>query len=154
MHIRCYEASDLDTIITVFTQSVHQLTGEHYTDAQRNAWAPRAANREKWAARMEGLNTLVADGNDGIAGFLAYEMNGYIDLLYVSPRYARGGVASALYREVESALVSTGLKELFTEASAVARPFFEKQGFKFEAEQTVNRRGVGFNRFAMRKIII
>ena len=80
-------------------------------------------------------------------------MNGYIGLLYVSPRYPRRGVASLLYREIESTLLLAGVEVLFTEASVMARPFFHRQGFLIAEEQIVSRRGMTFKRYAMRKSI-
>ena len=78
---------------------------------------------------------------------------GHIAFLYSAPAYARRGVASALYRRVESAWIAAGVRELRTEASLLARPFFERHGFDVVEEQTVRRGGVFLRRYAMRKSV-
>lgn len=80
-------------------------------------------------------------------------MSGHIGLLYVAPRCTRRGVASALYQTVERTLQVAGVASLFTEASLVARPFFERQGFWVDTEETVVRRGVPLRRCVMRKAV-
>lgn len=80
-------------------------------------------------------------------------MNRHIDLLYTSPARSRRGIASALYSQAETALISHGATEIFTEASLVARPFFKRHGFKVSEEQLVRREGMTFRRFGMRKAI-
>lgn len=49
--------------------------------------------------------------------------------------------------------IASGVEELFTDASLVARPFFARQGFQIVAEETVVRGGKTFRRFALRKFI-
>ncbi|MCB1824333.1 MAG: GNAT family N-acetyltransferase [Candidatus Competibacteraceae bacterium] len=154
MRLRPYKNSDLESVAHLFTASIHGLAIGHYDATQRAAWAPRPPDLSEWNERLNGLHTVIAEDDDNeLAGFLSYAMNGYIGLLYVSPRYPRRGVASLLYREIEAALLLAGIEALFTEASSVARPFFQRQGFLLVEEQIVSRRGVAFRRYAMRKSI-
>ncbi|MGE0082323.1 MAG: GNAT family N-acetyltransferase [Thiohalomonadaceae bacterium] len=88
------------------------------------------------------------------AGFITYEANGHIDLLFTSPAYCRRGFASTLLRHAETALAARGISALVTEASLAARPFFERFGFEVTEEQHVQRGGVGFRRYAMRKSLV
>jgi putative acetyltransferase len=149
--IRPYRESDLDALVSLFTASVHHLAASHYDADQRAAWAPRPPDLGSWTKRFARLQTLVAEADMKVAGFISYEQNGHIDLLYTSPAYSRRGIALALYREAEARLSREGIPELFTEASSVARPFFERCGFRFVEEQCVQVRGVTFRRYAMRK---
>ncbi|MFZ4286819.1 GNAT family N-acetyltransferase [Variovorax sp. HJSM1_2] len=151
LHLRHYQAKDLAAVAQVFTDAVHGLAGSHYGPSQRNAWAPKPPDLAVWAARLQGLTTLLAESERGLAGFLSFASNGHIDLLFTAPRHARHGVASALYAHAERALQAQGVNELFTEASLVSRPFFEKHGYRVEEEQVVLRNGVKLDRFAMRK---
>ncbi len=153
LHLRQYKAKDLAAVANVFTDAVHGLAGTHYGPSQRAAWAPKPPDLNVWAARLQGLTTLLAESERGLAGFLSFEANGHIDLLFTAPRYARHGVASALYAHAEATLRQAGVAELFTEASLVSRPFFEKHGYRVEEEQVVVRNGVKLNRFAMRKVL-
>jgi putative acetyltransferase len=151
--IRPYRKSDVAALVSVFTESVHRLACEHYDAMQLEAWAPRPPNLHSWRERLAGLKTLVAEVDMRLAGFISYEPNGHIDLLYVSPLHSHRGIASALYREVEAVLCSEGVSALCTEASEPARPFFEHHGFHVTEEQNVEVRGVAFQRYGMRKII-
>lgn len=65
----------------------------------------------------------------------------------------RRGVASALYVQAERELVAHGTRHLFTEASLLARPFFERQGFRVVEDQEVSRGDVSLRRFLMCKDI-
>lgn len=149
--VREYRDADLAEVVGVFTRAIHVLAVGHYDARQRAAWAPAAPDLPAWRSRLASQSVLVADSDGVIAGFLAYTTDGHIDLLYCAPEFARHGVASALYERAQSVLDAAGAAAAYTEASLVARPFFEARGFGVEAEQYVERGGVGFVRFAMRK---
>ncbi|EIT68592.1 GNAT family N-acetyltransferase [Hydrocarboniphaga effusa] len=151
MQIRLSQADDVENIVQLFGDSIHGLARQHYDEAQRAAWAPRSPDLAEWTQRLSTLTTLVAEDAGQLAGFLSFEDDGHVDLLYVAPHAARRGVASALYREAEHRLIALGAKRLYTEASLVAAPFFTRQGFHVVEEQRVERRGLVFRRYAMHK---
>ena len=153
MDIRPFSAEDLAALVALFTASVHELAAPYYTPQQLDAWAPRPPNLAAWRERLQSLETVVATHGGALTGFISYEPNGHIDLLYTSPAYARRGVASLLYRCVEGTLASLGAVEIFTEASLAARPFFEHFGFVVAEEDVVLLRDQSFSRYAMRKAI-
>lgn len=154
MKVRPYMQTDFEAVVSLFTASVHGLAENHYNAEQIAAWAPVRPDLTAWQERLKRLSTIVADDHGELAGFLSYEPDGHIDLLFIAPHRARCGVASMLYSEAESALISTGVKVLHTEASLVARPFFERRGFSVQDEQVVNRQGATLRRYAMRKPIV
>ena len=153
MHIRPYTDSDLGAVAQLFTDAVHGLAASHYDAAQRDAWAPRPPDRGAWRDRLKPLQLLVAEDGGKLLGFIGYEHNGHIDLLFTSPAAARGGVASQLYGKAEAALRALDVKKLFTEGSLLGRPFFEHQGFTVKKEQQVSLRGAELQRFAMTKTV-
>ena len=153
MRVRPYADEDLAALVAVFTTAVHQLAASDYAPQQLDAWAPRSPDLAAWRQRLRSVETVVAADGATLAGFISYSPNGHIDLLYTSPSYARHGVASSLYRSVEGALASAGVLEAFTEASSVARPFFERFGFTITEAQNVLVGGHSFQRYAMRKAI-
>lgn len=155
MNIRPYRDGDFQPLVDLFTDSVHGAAAGHYDAVQREAWAPRLPDLDSWRERLNGPRTLVAeaDGRD-LIGFVSYDPTGHIAFLYVSTTCQGRGVASALYREAEADLMSSGVEELYTEASLVARGFFERQGFRCESEQEVRRRGVVLRRWLMRKTLV
>ncbi|MBY5935767.1 GNAT family N-acetyltransferase [Marinobacter nauticus] len=149
--IRKYRIQDLSPVVRLFTDSVHELTAGAYDETQRYAWASRTPHLDTWRERLESLETLVAEEGSDLAGFISYEKDGTIDLVFTAPNYARRGIASALYHEAEQQLKDLGVTELKTEASVVARPFFERHGFEVVDEQRVTVRGAQFLRYLMRK---
>ena len=153
IHLRPYQPHDLPAIVALFRASVIQLTAQHYDSAQRKAWAPAAADMPAWQTRLASLELLIAEDGQSIAGFIGFRLDGYIDLLYCAPAYARQGVASALYAAAEQRLRAAGARELFTEASLVAQAFFAGQGFSVQQAQTVTRGTVILPRMLMRKTL-
>ena len=151
MTVRPYSESDLEAVVVVFTSSVHVLGASEYSDAQRKAWAPQPPDLSYWRKRLRSLQTFVATDAAAVIGFLSYEPNGHIEFLYVAPQYARRGVASMLCARAETVLASSRVAELFTEASLVARPFFERVGFSVHRAREVSFGGASFTRYAMRK---
>ncbi|WP_303292171.1 GNAT family N-acetyltransferase [Marinobacter sp. SS5-14b] len=149
--IRKYRIQDLSPVVRLFTDSVHELTAAAYDETQRYAWASRTPNLDTWQQRLDAMETLVAEEGSALAGFISYEPNGTIDLVFTAPNFARKGIASALYNEAEQQLKERGVQELHTESSVVARPFFESHGFEVMEEQRVTVRGAQFLRFNMRK---
>ncbi|MFO8142239.1 MAG: GNAT family N-acetyltransferase [Marinobacter sp.] len=149
--IRKFRIQDLSPVVRLFTDSVHELTAAAYDETQRYAWASRTPNLDIWQQRLEAMETLVAEDGSALAGFISYEPDGNIDLVFTAPNFARQGIASVLYLEAEKQLRAKGVKELRTESSVVARPFFERHGFDVVEEQRVTVRGAHFLRYSMRK---
>lgn len=147
-------ADDYAALRDVYVAAVRGLAIQRYSAAQCEAWAAQVLGNADWAARLAALKVLIAEtaGDDRrIAGFLAYADDGHIDLLFTAPDCARSGVASLLYAQAEAALRTCGATRLYTEASRLAQPFFAKQGFRIDAEESVMRNGEALQRFAMSK---
>ena len=152
--IRPAAAGDAPALAGVFTEAVHALGAAHFDARQLQAWAPRPPDVAGWAARLSApdLHVRVAlTHTDEVAGFIAWSDDGHIDLLFTHPAQARRGVATALFREAERSLAALGVRALFTEASPIARPVFERWGFVVQEEQRVLRHGVELWRYAMRR---
>ena len=81
---------------------------------------------------------------------IGYETNGHIDVLFTHPKHVRKGVAQHLHSYVERLLTELGVSELFSEVSEVARPFFQRQGYRVEGREVVAVRGVDVHRYRMR----
>jgi putative acetyltransferase len=148
---RAYEATDLSRVIDVYTASIRSLAAEFYSPEQIAAWSPVPADPAKWQERLSHLHTVVAEHDGALAGFVSYNDDGYLDLLFTHPDFARQGVASRLFASIEAALRSIGLARITTHASLAARAFFEGHGFEVDAEEFVDCRGVMLRRFAMHK---
>ena len=151
MNVRSYEAGDLPKVIETYTASIHSLAAPFYSPEQIAAWAPPDADMGRWQKRLAGLHTIVAEEEGMLAGFASYTDEGYFDFLHTHPDFARCGVATRLYQQIESVLCSAGCARVFTHASIAARPFFDHQGFEVNKEECVECRGVYLRRFAMHK---
>jgi len=151
VEVRAYADADLETVVAVFTESVHQLAARDYSALQRAAWAPQPPALEPWVRRMRAVTTQVAVDGPQVVAFISHDRAGHIDLLFTAPTHARRGIATLLYRSVEESLVAAGVVAAFTEASLTARPFFERCGFVLTREEVVMRQGCALRRFALRK---
>jgi putative acetyltransferase len=149
--VRRYAATDLDTLIDLFRQSVRRIARKDYTDAQILAWAPDDIDRAAFGARRDAKPTWVAEISGMIVGFTDLEPDGHIDMLFVHPEGQGRGVARALLDTVERTAQERGLARLYAEASITARPVFERYGFCVITAQTVSRNGQDFTNYRMEK---
>ena len=125
MNIRASADSDVASIAALFTESVHRIAARSYTSEQLAAWAPEPPDLAQWRERLALLETLVAEFDGAMAGFISYTDSGHIEFLFTSPAFSRKGVASKLYEMAEQRLYLNGAKKLSADASIEARPFFE-----------------------------
>ncbi len=96
---------------------------------------------------------MVADEDGVVAGFLTYDLTGHIDMLFILPPFARQGIATRLYADAEVELRKAAVARVFAEVSLAARPFFERVGFRVDAEEFAECRGEKLRRFRMSKEI-
>lgn len=111
--------------LALFQQAILQLTVADYSVEQRQAWC--AVSHHHWAEKMA-QNTFLAFYYRQLAGLIKCD-NGYLDLLFVHPKFARKGVATALYSVVERYAKQENCIEITSDVSLSAIPFFEKMGF-------------------------
>jgi len=151
MRIREFRPTDLEAVVALFTESVHGLAGQHYDDAQRQSWAPDPPDLDRWREKVAMQKLLLAEQDGELMGMVGFEPDGHVDVLFTASGHARKGVAQALHDEARRQLAQQGVSELFTEASEVARPFFEKQGYVVERREVVALRGSSLPRYVMRR---
>lgn len=151
MIIRKYKPDDCAFLAKLFYDTVHTINARDYTDEQLNTWATGYVDLEAWNRSFIAHNTLVAEINGEIAGFADMDHTGCLDRLYVHKDFQRRGIAAALVKELERCAQEAGLFSFKTYASITARPFFEKQGYKVEAENKVIRNGVTLINYKMVK---
>lgn len=92
-----YQPCYLAETLVLFQLAISQLTRADYSVEQRQAWS--AVSFHHWAEKMA-KNTFLAFYDQQLAGLIKCD-NGYLDLLFVHPKFARKGVATALYLMVE-----------------------------------------------------
>jgi putative acetyltransferase len=153
--IRTYERPDAAGVADVFYRSVREVALSDYTAEQVAAWVPGRWNAEQEHQRSgDGRLVLVAaDGSGDVVAFIDLEPDGHIDRLYCAPEAACRGVASRLYDAIETAARAQGIDRLFTEASELARRFFDRKGFSVLERQDKILRGVPIHNYRMAKTL-
>lgn len=150
MEIRKAKEADLDEILSLFKQTVIEINKKNYSSVQIEAWSSSAEDKDRWLKKIETQHFLVALTKEKMVGFGSV-IDGYLDTMFVHKDHQGEGVASKIYSELESLSFKNEARELTTEASITARPFFEKQGFKVVEKQKVNRKGIEITNFKMIK---
>ena len=153
--IRAYERRDAAGVADVFYRSVREVALSDYTAQQVQAWAPerRDAGQEHRRSGDGRLVLVAADESGHVVAFIDLEPDGHIDRLFCAPEAAGRGVASRLYDAIETAAREQGMERLFTEASELARRFFERQGFTVLERQDMVLRGVPIHNYRMAKAL-
>ncbi|HEY1736166.1 MAG TPA: GNAT family N-acetyltransferase [Methylovirgula sp.] len=128
---------DAPMLAEIFRDSIADLTGEDYDEAQQEAWIATADDENAFAQKLAGELTLVATISSAPVGFISLKGQEQIDMLYVHPGVAKTGVATLLLDAIEKLARARGADHLAVDASDTARPFFEKHGFFGLHRQTV-----------------
>ena len=137
--LRPYVPADAKRCAEIFRASIEELAAEDYDADQREAWASRADDEADFGARLAGALTLLATIEGEVAGFASLKDGEEIDMLFVNPDFARQGVARALVDALTRLAEARGAKRLTTEASDVAKPLFERQGFTAQKRNLVRK---------------
>jgi putative acetyltransferase len=153
--IRAYQRHDAAGVADVFYRSVREVALSDYTVDQVRAWVPGRWDAEQEHRRSgDGRLVLVAADEPGrVVAFIDLEPDGHIDRLFCAPEAAGRGIASRLYEEIEAAAREQGITRLFTEASELARRFFERKGFVVLERQDMILRGVPIHNYRMAKTL-
>lgn len=151
MKTRLYKTSDLNTVIELFYEAVHEVCANDYTIEQLDAWAPSDPDIYRWQASLNRNHTLVVEENNEIIGFADMGETGYIDRLYVKKDHLHKGVATLLLNQLEKYAKTKGIVFMNTAASVTSKKFFENRDFVVLNEQVVERRGVRMRRYLMEK---
>lgn len=144
--------SDANACYDVFFRAVHEGTGAFYTKTQQAAWAPpRGSAPNDWPKRLTQGYAIGAKRWGKMCGFMTMGTDGHIDFAYVLPNEMGKGTAVKLYKACAAEARKRGLTVMDTEASHLAKRFFEKHGWHVTARQMVIRNGVGIENFRMEK---
>lgn len=152
--IRPYRLADAANTMAIFIAAVTETAAADYTAEQIQAWArPETRELSTWHAAMNARNSFVATVDGEPAGFSDVDSQGYIDMMFVSPRFLRLGVSGHLLAHVEAHARAERLAELTADVSITACPFFERYGFVVEAKQHPVMVGVQLTNYAMKKYL-
>jgi len=135
--LRPYLAADAALLAEIFRQSVTELTGDDYSEAQQQAWASSADDEAAFAKRLGSQLTLVATMEGSAVGFASLAGKDKIDMLYVHPAAAGHGVGAMLADALEKLAGARGAERLVVDASDSATGFFEKRGYVAQKRNSI-----------------
>ncbi|WP_197441717.1 GNAT family N-acetyltransferase [Thalassoglobus polymorphus] len=149
--MRRYRPGEELELWELFYNTIRTVNSRDYSTEQVQTWAPDEMNREKWHARIAGMNPFVCEVASEIVGYAALIETGYIDHFYVHHQWQRQGVGNSLVTKIFETANGLGLSELTSDVSITAKPFFESKGFEVVAPQEVSIGEVLFRNYKMRK---
>jgi GNAT superfamily N-acetyltransferase len=155
-YIREYQAGDEAAIYQLFYDTVHHINCKDYTQEQLDAWAPLIPDLTGWKNTLSKNHSFVAVavGSNQMIGFADLEDNGCLNRGYVHKDSQDQGIGKALLFACEAKAKELGIKQLYSEVSITAKPFFEKYGYVVLNEQIKVFRGVSFINYYMVKDLI
>ena len=146
-------AEDIPVLAAIFAAAIEELTGDDYSEAQREAWASAADDEDQFGKRLAGQLTLVATLQNSPVGFASLKGADHIDMLYVHPGAAGQGVGSMLSEALEKLAGGRGAKSLTVEASDNATEFFSRRGYVAKQRNTVTVNGEWLANTTMQKTL-
>ncbi len=128
--IRPYRASDADALAALTLAAIRRTALAAYSPEQVAAWAARYSVQRLLDGAAKGDMICVAvDDADRAIAYTVLEAGGHLDMLYCHPDHTGKGLGLALLAAAEAAARAQGVARLFTEASELARPVFERAGY-------------------------
>jgi len=143
--------SDWPALAELYRVSALELGRLAYSDEQVRIWAGFADDEAAFRGQLRWGKTFIAELAGRIVAFAHLHPLDHVSLLYTHPEHARCGHARAVYHCLEEEARRLNGRKLETEASRLARPFFESEGFEVMEVEYPVRGGVTFERFRMRK---
>ncbi len=134
MHIRCYEATDIDAVIELW----------HLCELTR-AWNHPAKDIARKVAMGDSLFLVGVEGNEvagtAMAGYEGHR--GWVNYLAVHPNYQRSGLARQLMDEAERRLTALGCPKINLQIRATnleAIGFYENIGYSTDDVVSMGKR--------------
>jgi putative acetyltransferase len=149
--LREYQPADAPALVEVYRDAIRTMGATAYSPAQVQAWARWPGDSREFEERLQAGLAVVAVREQEIVAFGTLNPVDHIDLLFCKGSHGRRGITTRIYEQLEEHARAAGVEILSTEASRIARPFFEKQGFHVVEREVVERHGVHLDRFRMEK---
>lgn len=125
-------------------------------ECSRVAAASFARENDESAMRAfiaAGMRYYVAEGDDGIVGFIAMRDNKHVFHMFVDKAHHRQGIAKALWQVARQAALDAGNPGVFTvNSSNYALPVYEALGF-LRTAPTQCKNGIYYNPMALGEVV-
>lgn len=156
--LRPFRSSDAARLSEIFAEAVRVVGAHGYSPEQVAAWAARSPAAEKRIHERVSQGHWIfaaADEQDIAVAYALLEPDGHLDHLYCHPDHTRRGLANLLLEAAEDQAREWGCAKLYTEASELARPAFERAGYSVTHKRdfTIAHEGreVPIHNYAMEK---
>ena len=153
--IRPFRKEDAGALANLAVRAIQTIGPRAYSSEQVGAWCARHGDAARYCeqARDGHLILVAVDQADHACAYVLLESGGHLDHLYCDPGHTRQGLAESLLAEAEIAARNEGTTRLFTEASELARPAFERAGYRVTHRRDFEVDGVPIHNFAMEKAL-
>ncbi|MBV7267146.1 GNAT family N-acetyltransferase [Erythrobacter ani] len=157
--IRPFVTEDAPALTDLTVAAIRNVGQHRYSPAQVEAWAARHPGPQRFLARAKAgawINVAV-DASGAPVAYALLEPDGHLDMLYCHPAHTRKGLADKLLADCEVKARSIGITRLFTEASELACPAFERAGYAIlhrrDFEIAHGNHAVAIHNYAMEKLL-
>ncbi|KWV92882.1 GNAT family N-acetyltransferase [Erythrobacter sp. YT30] len=161
--IRSFRRSDAPALAQLTAAAINTVGSARYSPEQVSAWAARHTGPERFLDRNDQGHLIwvaVSDADIAVAYSLLEppeEASAHLDMLYCHPDHTRKGLAPRLLFAAEEYAREQSAERIYTEASELARPAFEKAGYRVTERRdfTILHEGkdVPIHNFAMEKLL-
>ena len=152
---RFLSEKDITEIMNLFRSTILNVNTKDYTIEEAEDWASCGDNIERWKELLSSNRFIGAfDKQGSLVGFSSMNEEGYLHSMFVHKDRQGKGVATLLLSEVENMAKEFGVKEITSEVSITARPFFEKCGYVVIKYQKHRAKELELTNFVMNKNLI
>src|SRR6201995_4634331 len=151
--LRPYLATDTPVLAAIFAAAIEELTGDDYSEEQREAWAAVAEDEDAFGKKLAGELTLIATLRNAPVGFASLKGKDHVEMLYVHPGVAGQGVASMLLDALEKLAGARGAAKPTGDGSDNAEGFFKKRGYVARQRNSVTVNGEGLANTTLQKTL-
>lgn len=149
--IREFCAEDLESVLHLFYRVVHSVGSKYHSENELNAWAPVVRHdQQQWQEELLSNVCYVVENAGHIIAFGDMTLNGYVERLYVDPKWQGRGPALLIFGKFKEHAQRRGLKEMRFEASPMLMRLANLRGAELIEERKKERRGEIFTTYLMR----
>ena len=153
-NIRPLEEKDLYDMQNLFHSTVLNINIKDYTTEEVEDWASCGDDIEHWKEILFNNQFIGAfDKQDNLIGYSSMNKRGYMHSMFVHKDWQGKGIATQLLYEVEKIARQYEVKEITSDVSKTARPFFEHKGYVVECEQKQQANRLKLTNYKMKKVL-
>lgn len=157
--IRQFVEQDAQALADLTIAAIREVGTASYSAEQVAAWAARHPGAQRFLDRAAGGSTILVatDSDDAVVAYALLESDGHLDMLYCDPEHTRRGLADKLLAASEQHAREDRITRLYTEASELALPAFERAGYQVTHRRDFEIEGpngsVAIHNYAMEKCL-